>query len=122
MKATGPDLLPIDHGILWGPDAAQAAPGMFYHLDVPAEGRFDPLDEVTFLVRAISPDQLEPREAALERSKQPFATVVILDAGFVHQQGQDQAVRIDEQMPLAALHLFSAIIASKPPFGLVFTD
>jgi len=22
MEATGPDLLPIDHGILWGPDAS----------------------------------------------------------------------------------------------------
>ncbi len=27
MEASWPDLLPIDHGILWGPDAAQAAKG-----------------------------------------------------------------------------------------------
>jgi hypothetical protein len=45
MEATRPDLLPINHGILWGPDPSKAAPGMFDDLHLPAERRFDPLDE-----------------------------------------------------------------------------
>jgi hypothetical protein len=36
MEAAGPDLLPIDDGILWGLDAAQAAPRMLHNLHLPA--------------------------------------------------------------------------------------
>src|SRR6266571_7985580 len=32
VKAAGPDLLPIDDGVLWSPDAAQAAPRMLHNL------------------------------------------------------------------------------------------
>jgi hypothetical protein len=64
MEATRPDLLPINHGILWGPDPSQATPGMFDDLHLPAERRFDPLDEAALLVGTISPDELETGQAA----------------------------------------------------------
>ena len=59
MKATGSDLRPIDDGILRCPDPPEAAPGMFHNLDLPSQGRLDPLVEALFLVSTIGPDQLE---------------------------------------------------------------
>ena len=77
MEATGADFLPIDHRILWRPDPAQATPGMLHNLNLPAKRRLDPLDEAALVVCSISPDELEPRKTALERSKQPSAAVII---------------------------------------------
>ena len=122
MEATGPDFLPIDHGILGCPDPSQAAPGMLHDLHIPAQRRFDPLDEAALLVRTIGPNELEPREATLERPEQLFATVMILDIGLMHQHAHDQPGGIHEQMPLAPFHALAAIVAAPPPFWLVFTD
>ena len=61
MEATGPDLLPIDHGILGCPDPSQAAPGMLDDLHHPAQRLFDPLDEAALLVR-----DSRPRSAGAE--------------------------------------------------------
>lgn len=106
MEATRPDLLPINHGILWGPDPSKAAPGMFDDLHLPAERRFDPLDEAALLVGTISPDELETGQAARKRFQQEFAAVVILEVGLVHQHMHDQPIGIHEQVALAAFHLF----------------
>ena len=95
---------------------------MFYNLHLPAERCFDPLDEAALLVRAIGPDQLEPREAPLERPEELFAPVMILDVGFMHEQMQDHPSGIDEQVPLAPFHAFAPVKAARPPFWLVFTD
>ena len=35
---------------------------------------------------------------------------------------QDQPIRIDKQVALAALDLFAPIVAASPPFCVVFTD
>jgi len=67
------------------PNAAQAAPGMFHDLDIPAERLLDPLEETAFLVGAIGPDQLESRQAAFEWLQEVFATLVILDVGLMDE-------------------------------------
>ena len=85
MKAARPDLLPIDHRILWGPDTSQATPGMFHNLDVPSQFCLDPLAEAFLLVAAISPDQLQTRKASLERRKQEPAAAVVLNIGFMDE-------------------------------------
>jgi hypothetical protein len=69
MKAAGPDLLPIDDGVLWGLDPSQADPGILHNLHLPAQSCFAPLDEAALLVRTIGPDQLEPREAAASAAR-----------------------------------------------------
>ena len=75
---------------------------MFDDLDLPSQGRFHPLAEATFLVSAISPDEFEPREAALKRSEQIFPSVLILKTGLMSTLMQDQTVRISEDIALAA--------------------
>ena len=122
MKAFRANFVLINHGILWSPDASQAAPRMLHDLYLPTERRFDPLHETTLLVSTIGPDQLQPRKAVFEQREQKFPAIIILDIGFMHQHLHDQAIGIDEQMPLAAFDFFAAIVAAKPPFWLVFTD
>src|SRR6266699_1258926 len=85
VKATWPNLLPIDDGILWSPDPAQAAPGVLNDLHLPPERLLDPLDKAAFLVCTVGPDQLESRKAALERFQELLAAYGILDIGFMHE-------------------------------------
>jgi hypothetical protein len=40
----------------------------------------------------------------------------------MHEQVQDQASGIDQQVALAPLDLLATIIAALPPFCVVFTD
>src|SRR6266849_1820121 len=101
VKATGADLLPIDNSVLWGPDAALAAPGMLYYLHLPPKRLFDPRDEAAFLVGAVDPDQLEPRKAAFEWLQEVFAALVIQDTSLMHQHVEDQTQGVNEHMPLA---------------------
>jgi len=122
MKTARSDPLPINHGVLWGPDASQATPGMCDDLDLPADRRLDPLAEAFLVVAAISPDQLEPREAPLERRKQELAAAVVLDVGFMDEHVQDQPVGINQQVAFATLDLLAPIVAASPPFCVVFTD
>ncbi len=122
VETTGADLLPIDDRVLWGPDAALATPGMFYHLHLPPEHLFDPLDEATFLVRAVYPDQLEPRKAAFKGLQEGFSALVIQETGLMHQHVEDQTQGVDEHMPLAPFHFLTAVVAASPPFCVVFTD
>ena len=95
---------------------------MFHDLDIPSERFLDPRVEAFLLVSAISPDQLEPREDRLERQQQAFAAAVVLDVGFMHQHAQNQSIRIDEQVALAAFDVFATVVAADPPFCVVFTD
>jgi hypothetical protein len=77
---------------------------------------------VALLVGAIHPDELEPWEAALEGDEQEFAALLVLNIGFMHQHVHQQAVGIDQDVPLAPFHFFAAVVAAPPPFWLVFTD
>ena len=122
MKATGPDLLPINHGVLWCPDASQATAGMFHHLDIPSQRGLDPLAESFLVVAALGPDQLQTREAPGERRKQELGAAGVLDIGFMDEHVQDQPVGINQQVAFAALDLFAPVIAASPPFCVVLTD
>ena len=122
VEAAGSDLLPIEHRVLGGPNPVLTCPGMLHDLHLPAERFFHPRDEAAFLVRAVGPDQLESREAALQWLQEMLAALVILDIGLVDQYVQDQPQRIDEQMPLVPFHFLPAVVATITPFDRFFTD
>jgi hypothetical protein len=48
--------------------------------------------------------------------------VVILDVSLMHQHVQQEPVGLDKDMALALFHAFAAVVATPPPFWLVFTD
>jgi len=122
MEPFGPDLRPVHFRPFRGPDPWQATPGMLDNLDLPAQRHLDPLDKAAFAVSALGPDQLEPGKACSERREQIFATIVILQTSLMHQQVDNQAVGIHQDMALAAFNRSAAIVAAPPPFWLVFTD
>jgi hypothetical protein len=116
MQAAGADLLPIDHSVLWCPDVSQATPGVLNDLNFPAEYLLDPLNKTTFFVGTIGPDQLESGEETSQRFQQEFATMVILDIGFMDEDLQDQADGIDKQMSFAPLDGSVRRHSREPPF------
>jgi hypothetical protein len=48
--------------------------------------------------------------------------VAILNVGRMDDQCHDEAQRIDDQMPLAALYFLARVVAARPPFSAVLTD
>src|SRR5258708_3162086 len=72
----------------------------------------------------------QPRIARAYRSKNAWSAITILDAGFVHDEPDQVALGVDNDMALTALDLsatssLSLLPASKPrgpPLSVVFTD
>ncbi len=122
VEPLGANLFPIDFAPFRDPETAQTAPGVFNDLDLPAKRLLDPDNKAAFGISTIGPDQLETGKAILERFKQAFAPLVILDIGLMHQLMDDEPIGIYEDVPLAALDFFATVVAAPPPFWLVFTD
>lgn len=95
---------------------------MLNHLDLRAKLRFDPLDQAAFLVCALHPDEFETGETALEGSTQEFAALLVLDISFMDEDVHEQAVGINQDVPLAAFPFVASVVTASPPFWLVFTD
>jgi len=89
VEPLGTNLFPIDFNPFRDPETAQAAPGVFNDLDLPAKCLLDPFNKAAFGVSTIGPGQLETGKATLERFKQEFAPLVILDIGLMHQLMDD---------------------------------
>ncbi len=73
------------------------------------------------LIAGVGEDALdEGKEAAGSLIEDPSRAVAILDVGGMNDNGQEQAERVDENMPLAARDLLARIIAlgidRGPPF------
>jgi hypothetical protein len=49
-------------------------------------------------------------------------TIPVLDIGRVDDHENQQADRVDEDVPLATIDLFARIVTVRPPFSVVFTD
>src|SRR5262245_47490729 len=71
--------------------------------------------------RRVSGERIE----AEQRGHQERAAVAILDIGGVHDGVHQEALRVDENVPLLALDLLARIVAvrvdARPPFSAPFT-
>jgi len=54
--------------------------------------------------------------------QQRLCAVAVLHAGGGDDDRQQQAERIDEDVPFAAFDLFVRVKAADPPFSVVLTD
>ena len=90
-------------------------------LQQPTTEGTSPIDQLTSVAR-IGPDQLEPRVLSRKFAQHQFGPVAILDIRSVDDDRHKQAKRINHQMALAAGDLLARIIATRPPFSLVWTD
>jgi len=81
--------------------------------------------EACTLISAIGVEIEEKRIKAEQRGHQKHAAVAILDIGGMHDGVHQEALRVDENMPLLALDLLARIVAmrvdTRPPFSALFT-
>ena len=67
----------------------------------------------------------QERKGAEQARHQQRAAVAVLDVGGVHDGVHQQALRIDEDVPLLALDLLACIVARRinrgPPFSALLT-
>jgi len=77
------------------------------------------------LIGAVSKQLFQEWKLTEQRRQQNHATVSILNAGGVNDGVQQQAQRIDKNMPLLALDQFARIESVRidvcPPFSALFT-
>lgn len=77
------------------------------------------------LIAAVGEQLLQKREFAEHRPQEERAAVAILNVASMNDRMQQQAYRINKNMPLLALDLLSGIVAMRidasPPFSALFT-
>lgn len=78
------------------------------------------------IVSAVRPYEFEPRKTATDFVEHERRSISILDAGRMDDDAQRQALRIDQRVNLAALHLFAGVETGQAvmaaPFSADFTD
>jgi hypothetical protein len=80
--------------------------------------------ECCALISAISVELQKEGVETEQRRHQEHAAVAILDVCGVHDSVHQEALRIDENVPLLALDLLARIVAMwdvEPPFSALFT-
>jgi hypothetical protein len=91
-----------------------------YHLKHPATHLFNPLHQLTS-VTSICPNQAQAWKLSFDLLKDPLGSISVLDRGGVNHHCQDQSQGVDQDVPLSTCNLFPRVIASRPPFSVVFT-
>src|SRR3954469_24317940 len=76
-------------------------------------------------VGAVGEDHLDEGEQPPRRAQQRDGAVPVLDVGRLDRGAQQQAQRVDQDLPLLALDLLARIVArrvdARPPFSALFT-
>jgi hypothetical protein len=73
-------------------------------------------------VAAVGPDESKAHERVSEDRKHELGSVAILDVGSVHNDAEDEAEGVDDQVTLASTDFFAGIVTAATPFEVVFTD
>ena len=96
--------------------------------DLDGDARQNPLHralELRPLIAAVGIELDQEWKSAEQARHQQRAAVAVLDVGGVHDGMHQQALRIDEDVPLLALDLLACIVARRidrrPPFSALLT-
>lgn len=91
------------------------------YLERAPEGFAGPVDEFA-CVGPVGPNELEAGECLAEGLEGGLGAIAVLDGRFVDDDGQNQAKGVDDDVAFAAVDFLARIIATRPPFSVVFTD
>ena len=91
-----------------------------HNLQRPTRQGHDPINQLA-RVTSISPDQLQAWKPSYQLIDNQLCTISVLDVSGVDHDCQQQSYGVHDDMPLAARHLLTGIIATRPPFSVVFT-
>ncbi len=93
----------------------------FDDVERPVAGAGDERSHLGSSITAIGNDALDERETSPRLTQQPLRTVAVLDIGGMDIDVQQQALRIDEDVALAAEDLLPGIepgpVERTPPFS-----
>ena len=97
-----------------------AVPSTPDHLNQPASQGESPIHQLTG-IGAIGPNQVEPGESPHKLVQHQLSPIPVLNVRWMHHYGQQQSHGVNHNVTLAALHLLTGVIATRPPFSVVFT-
>ena len=124
--ATEPRQGPLDDPALGQDEESLGLIGSLDDLDVHAgQGLLHRGLKLRPLVAAIGVELEEKREGTEQARGHQRSAVAILDVAGVHERVHQEALRIDQDMPLLALDLLAGVVARlvdrRPPFSALFT-
>ena len=92
-----------------------------HNLQHPARYGHHPINQLTS-VASVRPDQSQVRKPSYQLIDDQLCTISVLDVSRMNHDGQQQSYRVHGDVTLATHHLLTSIIATRPPFSVVFTD
>jgi hypothetical protein len=97
------------------------APGPLHDLQGPAAFLGYPGAQPLPTIGHVRPDVPQPLAALISGRQEPRGHVRIPHIGGVDEDTHQETRRVNEEMALAAVEFFGAIVAMRPPFSVVFT-
>jgi len=104
----------------FGQDDEAMGVAAFDDLHGPVPGRGDGLGEFRALIAGIGEDAFDERKRPPRLTQQIAGPVAVLHIGRVDDDAQQQAKRIDEDVPLAARDFLARVIALRVDRGAPF--
>lgn len=111
-------------GALYDPPLRQnreaASSGALYDLQFPGSGAPDDARHLASGIAAIGENAFDEREQPPRPAQQAQPAVTILNVGRMHDDIQQEAHRVDQDVPLATFDLLARVVArrieQRPPF------
>ena len=100
---------------------AMAVPSAPDHLNQPASQDESPIHQLSG-IGAIGSNQVEPGESPHQLVQHQLGPIPVLNVRRMHHHGQKQPHGVNHNVTLAAFHLLISVIATRPPFSVIFTD
>ena len=98
-----------------------AVPGTFHNFKRPACQGPDPLDQLS-AIACIGPDQSQTGKPPYHFVYDQLRSISVLNISRMYHHGQQQPYGIHYDVSLSTVDLLASIIATRPPFSVVFTD
>ena len=92
-----------------------------HNLQHPARYGHHPINQLTG-VSSVRPYQSQVRKPSYQLMYDQLCAISVLDVSRVNHDGQQQSYGVHDDVTLATHHLLTSIIATRPPFSVVFTD
>ena len=110
----------LNHPPAWQHLEVMAGPGPPHNLQDPARYGHHPVHQLA-AVASVSPDESQAWESSYQFIYDQPRPISVLDIGRMHHHRQQQSHGIYDDVSLSTVDLLASIIATRPPFSVVFT-
>ena len=107
--------------IFWATPQIDGCPWDVSQFQAPACQGPDPLDQL-FGIACIGPDQSQTGKPPYHFVYDQLRSISVLNISRIYHHGQQQPYGIHYDVSLSTVDLLASIIATRPPFSVVFTD